>query len=842
MDATPTPLDPELLLAHAGFVRSVARSLLRDENSVDDVVQQTWLTAIERPPREAGALKGWLARVVRSVARGTRRSDERRARREVATAPSEIDPRDPSALVERLARMRALTDAVLALPPPYRDAIVRRHLEELSPAEIARRDGVPVATIETRLKRARKQLRERLEQSYGIGRDALALLVTGVKAGATWKAATLAAAATVLLAGAATWRVVAAVRGTETAAVASEGLGAPDHATSTGAAPRDTGGDPLVANVREIEPRLEWPDEASLRRLEHHGRALFGGIVFAPDGTPCVGAKILCDGSLLTTTDDRGAWRAEIAVDPPEGFNAKSTFQGGWQGEMKRLLLAYKEALGVAVAEVAVPSRRIDLRLDAGHSFSGRVVWYEDGRAIGDVALEVRLDIRRDQLHPSVLTLKGRADANGAFTFANVPSSSLWLSGRADGYDSNGFLGFDFTHERDFAVKLWLLRLITLRGRFAPWPCPGIAPEAASVVGLARSPHDGITGTSRSIAGAVSADGRFELSLPSCGSCGISLVAGGETPWEQTVDTSDAVREWDVGVVELSAPPIVTGRVELPADLDRTFITCTLRADYSREIPANIAQDGSFRAVLPSGSNRAGLVVDFGRIAQATNYDSTNLTEAEHEVAEVFLEPGNVRDVGWVAPHVSFVYGSIRDERGDPLAGAVVRVRAAYDSATFGADVTRDDAGTANVAGNFLGAIDLDPELGRIVAMDLEISAPGFAPQRFPQTIPDGARWVRRDLVLQDGVVLRGTLVDEHGAPCCGWAVVPSGFPYGTTFDRTRADGSFEIRGVADEPCEVTVREPDGVEHAFPGIRPGDGPVALRLPPAPSAADGDEGK
>ena len=134
MDSTPTPLDPELLLAHAGFVRSVARSLLRDGSAVDDVVQQTWLTALERPPRDAGALRRWLARVVHSVARESRRADERRARREIASAPSEVDADDPARLVERLARMRALTDAVLALPPPYRDAIVRRHLEELTPA------------------------------------------------------------------------------------------------------------------------------------------------------------------------------------------------------------------------------------------------------------------------------------------------------------------------------------------------------------------------------------------------------------------------------------------------------------------------------------------------------------------------------------------------------------------------------------------------------------------------------------------------------------------------------------------------------------------------------------
>jgi len=186
------------------------------------------------------------------------------------------------------------------------------------------------------------------------------------------------------------------------------------------------------------------------------------------------------------------------------------------------------------------------------------------------------------------------------------------------------------------------------------------------------------------------------------------------------------------------------------------------------------------------------------------------------------------------------VSGIVRDERGDPLPGAVVRVWATHESSILGRHLTIDHVGTANAESSYLGAIDL--EHGPIVTMELEISAPGFAPQRFPQTIPEGARWVRRDLVLRDGVVLRGTLVDEHGAPCCGWTVAPCGFPIRTTFDRTRADGSFEIRGMADWECTVTAREPDGVEHAFPAIRPAGGSVALRLPPAPSAADGEEGR
>ena len=48
---------------HAEFIRRLAFSLLRDANDADDVVQQTFLTAIERPPSGSDRLKGWLGRV-----------------------------------------------------------------------------------------------------------------------------------------------------------------------------------------------------------------------------------------------------------------------------------------------------------------------------------------------------------------------------------------------------------------------------------------------------------------------------------------------------------------------------------------------------------------------------------------------------------------------------------------------------------------------------------------------------------------------------------------------------------------------------------------------------------
>ena len=46
-------LDDGDLASHALFLRRLARKLVRDEASADDVAQETWRAALARPPREA---------------------------------------------------------------------------------------------------------------------------------------------------------------------------------------------------------------------------------------------------------------------------------------------------------------------------------------------------------------------------------------------------------------------------------------------------------------------------------------------------------------------------------------------------------------------------------------------------------------------------------------------------------------------------------------------------------------------------------------------------------------------------------------------------------------------
>ncbi len=54
----------EELLQHERWMRHLARRLVRDEASADDLVQQTWLEALRRPHRSIRAARGFLGSVV----------------------------------------------------------------------------------------------------------------------------------------------------------------------------------------------------------------------------------------------------------------------------------------------------------------------------------------------------------------------------------------------------------------------------------------------------------------------------------------------------------------------------------------------------------------------------------------------------------------------------------------------------------------------------------------------------------------------------------------------------------------------------------------------------------
>jgi len=76
----------ESYLEHAAWVRQLAHALVFDSSQVDDVVQQTWLELLRRPPQDDRNPRGWLATVARNAARQIGRSESRRQEREQRAA------------------------------------------------------------------------------------------------------------------------------------------------------------------------------------------------------------------------------------------------------------------------------------------------------------------------------------------------------------------------------------------------------------------------------------------------------------------------------------------------------------------------------------------------------------------------------------------------------------------------------------------------------------------------------------------------------------------------------------------------------------------------------------
>lgn len=165
----------ERLLENARWVRALGVELV-GAGEADDLVQEAWVVALQGGARAENPA-AWFAGVLRRLAGRGRRGTERRLRREAATARPEAVP-GPDELVAEAELTRELIRAVTELEEPFRSTVLLRYSRGLEPDEIARQEGVPAATVRTRLHRAHEKLRTRLDRTHG-GRPAWALAFVG---------------------------------------------------------------------------------------------------------------------------------------------------------------------------------------------------------------------------------------------------------------------------------------------------------------------------------------------------------------------------------------------------------------------------------------------------------------------------------------------------------------------------------------------------------------------------------------------------------------------------------------------------------------------------------------
>jgi len=152
-------------LHQAGIVR-LANRLLGWTGEVDDIVQDIFLTALEKAGKFRGqsSLKTWLTVITLNRCRTYHRRRKiwpRAVATLTARQSAASSAADQAVLSDEVAR--EVRSAVAALPSRDREVIVLHYLEHKSPAEIAELLGSSQNAIEVRLHRAKAKLRQSLQ-------------------------------------------------------------------------------------------------------------------------------------------------------------------------------------------------------------------------------------------------------------------------------------------------------------------------------------------------------------------------------------------------------------------------------------------------------------------------------------------------------------------------------------------------------------------------------------------------------------------------------------------------------------------------------------------------------
>jgi RNA polymerase sigma-70 factor (ECF subfamily) len=165
----------ELLMRrnNARLYRAI-RAVVRDEDEVEELMQQTYLLSFAKLRQFSGrsSFSTWLIRIGLNEALQKVRHDRRWPVVAVDPIEEEGSVGEGTSLgpEERLGRAElahVLEQLVDDLPPPYRTVFVLREVEELSTAETGEALGLSEDVVKQRLFRARQTLRRALERSTG---------------------------------------------------------------------------------------------------------------------------------------------------------------------------------------------------------------------------------------------------------------------------------------------------------------------------------------------------------------------------------------------------------------------------------------------------------------------------------------------------------------------------------------------------------------------------------------------------------------------------------------------------------------------------------------------------
>lgn len=166
-------MDPDLLdelyRAHADFVWRTVRRLAGDPGELEDLVHDVFIVLSRRwaDYDPARPLRPYLFGIAYRVVLHARR----RGRREVPSADLEATDTSSSPLehAEAAAARRLVLAALMTLSLEERAVFVLHELEEESAPEVAAAIGIPVNTVYSRLRRARRKFARAVDRLQRTG-------------------------------------------------------------------------------------------------------------------------------------------------------------------------------------------------------------------------------------------------------------------------------------------------------------------------------------------------------------------------------------------------------------------------------------------------------------------------------------------------------------------------------------------------------------------------------------------------------------------------------------------------------------------------------------------------
>ncbi len=152
----------ELIRRHQDFVYGAALRIVRNPVMAQDLAQEAFVRAHRGLAgfRGQAQVRSWLYRIATNLALN---AVQRRKEYPAETLPDRPAKYDPASDAVNRALREDLEEAIAELPDKLKEPLVLREYEGMSYQGIADALDLPINTVRTRILRARRALREKME-------------------------------------------------------------------------------------------------------------------------------------------------------------------------------------------------------------------------------------------------------------------------------------------------------------------------------------------------------------------------------------------------------------------------------------------------------------------------------------------------------------------------------------------------------------------------------------------------------------------------------------------------------------------------------------------------------